>query len=144
MMDLPELIILDVGHGNCAVIRDTEDVIVIDCSHGVTLIETLEYQSIREISHILISHADEDHISGIINLLLNEEIIIHNVHLNPDSLKKTQIWQDLRIALKDARQRFKTEVSTELTITNTGKLNLGSVEIEVLAPTPELMLGRLS
>jgi len=28
MMDLPELIIVDVGHGNCAVLQDTEGVVV--------------------------------------------------------------------------------------------------------------------
>src|SRR5919202_2479810 len=141
MMDLPELIILDVGHGNCAVLRDTDGVVVIDCPHGITLIDTLEHRSITEISHILISHADADHIAGIINLLSDENIRIHNIHLNPDPLKKSEIWQDLRVALKDARKRFGAVVSSELTTTKTGKLNIGQVEIQVLAPTPELILG---
>jgi competence protein ComEC len=141
MMDLPELIILDVGHGNCAVLRDTDGVVVIDCPHGITLIDTLEHRSIKEISHVLISHADADHIAGIINLLSDENIRIHNIHLNPDPLKKSEIWQDLRIALKDARKRFGTVVSSELTTTKTGKLNIGQVEVQVLAPTPELILG---
>ena len=141
MMDLPELIILDVGYGNCAVLRDTDGVVVIDCPHGITLIDTLEHRSIKEISHVLISHADADHIAGIINLLSDENIRIHNIHLNPDPLKKSEIWQDLRIALKDARKRFGTVVSSELTTTKTGKLNIGQVEVQVLAPTPELILG---
>lgn len=34
MMDSPELIILDVGHGNCALIRDANDAMVIDCPPG--------------------------------------------------------------------------------------------------------------
>ena len=113
MMDSPELIILDVGHGNCAVVRDTDGVIVIDCPLGVSLIETLECRSITEILHILISHSDADHIAGIINLLSNEDIKIHNVHINPDSIKKSDIWLDLRIALKDARKRSETKVSSE-------------------------------
>lgn len=141
MMDLPELIILDVGHGNCAIVRDPGGVIVIDCSHGVTLLETLEYLSIKEILHILISHSDADHIAGIINLLSNEDIKIHNVHINPDSIKKSDIWRVLRIALRDAQKRFGTKVSSELTTTKTGSLNIGSVNIEILAPTPELILG---
>lgn len=140
-MDLPEAIFLDVGHGNCAVIKDKDSVMVIDCPYGVTLMETLEQLSIREILHILISHSDEDHISGIINLLLNEDFKIHNVHLNPDSAKRTQVWKDLRIALEDARKRFGTEVSAELTTTKTGKLNIGSVKIEVLAPNPILTMS---
>jgi beta-lactamase superfamily II metal-dependent hydrolase len=141
MMDSPELIILDVGHGNCALIRDVNDVIIIDCPHGGTLAETLEHLSIKEILHILISHSDADHIGGIIDLLSNEDIKIHNVHLNPDAIKKSEIWLDLRVALKDARQRFGTKVSSELTTTKTGSLNIGSVNIEVLAPTPELILS---
>lgn len=141
MMDLPELIILDVGHGNCALIRDANDAMVIDCPPGGTLAETLEHLSIKEILHILISHSDADHIGGIIDLLSNEDIKIHNVHINPDAIKKSAIWLDLRIALKDARQRFGTNISSELTTTKTGSLNIGSVNIEVLAPTPELNLG---
>lgn len=30
-MEFPELIILDVGHGNCALLRDTEGTVLIDC-----------------------------------------------------------------------------------------------------------------
>ncbi len=140
MMSLPELIILDVGHGNCAILRDTNGVIIIDCPQGVTLIETLENLSIKEISHILISHADADHIAGIINLLSNETIKINNVHLNPDLCRETETWNDLLIALKDARLRLGTVVSSELTTTKTGQLNVGQVLVEILAPTPELAL----
>ena len=58
MMDSPELIILDVGHGNCALIRDANNVIVVDCPPGGTLAETIENLAIKEILHILISHSD--------------------------------------------------------------------------------------
>ncbi|HBB31583.1 MAG TPA: MBL fold protein [Cyanobacteria bacterium UBA8803] len=139
-MDSPELIILDVGHGNCALIRDANDLIVIDCPPGGTLAETLEHLSIKEILHILISHSDADHIGGIIDLLSNEDLKVHNVHINPDAIKKSNVWLALRTALKDARQRG-TKVSPELTTTKTGSLTIGAVNIEVLAPTPELILG---
>ncbi|WP_206758975.1 ComEC/Rec2 family competence protein [Anabaena azotica] len=141
MMDSPELIILDVGHGNCALIKDANNVMVIDCPPGGTLAETLEHLSIKEILHILISHSDADHIAGIIDILANEDIKIHNVHINPDAIKKSEVWTDVRIALQDARKRSGTQVSSELTTTKTGSLNIGSVEIEILAPTPELILG---
>lgn len=141
MMDLPELIVVDVGHGNCAVLRDTDGVVVIDCPYGNTLKEILKYREIQEISHILISHADADHIAGIVNLLLDENLKIHNIHLNPDAIKKSEIWQDLRIALKDARKRLGTVVSTELTTTKTGQLNIGQADVQVLGPTPELILS---
>lgn len=141
MTDSPELIILDVGHGNCALIKDTNDVMVIDCPPGGTLAETLEHLSIKEILHILISHSDADHIAGIVDILSNEDIKIHNVHINPDAIKTSEIWTDVRIALQDARKRSGIQVSSELTTTKTGNLNIGSVEIEILAPTPELILS---
>ena len=66
MMDLPELIVLDVGHGNCAVLRDREAVTVIDCPPpATTLVETLEVLDINIIDQILISHADIDHAGGL-------------------------------------------------------------------------------
>ncbi|QLE59518.1 MBL fold metallo-hydrolase [Nostoc sp. TCL26-01] len=140
-MDSPELIILDVGHGNCALIRDVNDVMVIDCPPGGTLAGTLEHLAIKEILHILISHTDADHIAGIIDILSNEDIKVHNVHINPDASKKSDIWTDVRIALQDARKRSGLRFSSELTTTKTGSLNIGSVEIEILAPTPELISG---
>jgi hypothetical protein len=47
MMDLPKLFILDVAHGNCAILQDTEGTVIIDCAHGDTLIETLRQLNIN-------------------------------------------------------------------------------------------------
>ena len=71
MMDLPELIILDVGHGGCSVLRDTDQTVIIDCAPGSTLIDLLEKLNIHEIATILISHADSDHIAGMPAILRN-------------------------------------------------------------------------
>ena len=70
MIDLPELLILDIGHGNCAILRDTLAVTVIDCGYdGVTLIETLERLGINAVDNVIISHADIDHIGGLVPLV---------------------------------------------------------------------------
>ncbi|MBW4576088.1 MAG: MBL fold metallo-hydrolase [Aphanothece sp. CMT-3BRIN-NPC111] len=140
-MDLPELVILDVGHGNCALLKDTNGTVIIDCPSEATLLETLEELSIKEISHVLISHADEDHIAGIVNLLFNEELKIHAVHLNSDLNRDTKIWKDVLSALGDARKRYSMKVSAELTTAMTGEFDVGQVKIEVLAPVPELALS---
>jgi len=73
-MSLPELIIFDVGHGNCALLRDTNGVVLIDCPPGNILMEALKKFAITEISHVLISHADQDHIAGLPQLLLNIKV----------------------------------------------------------------------
>jgi len=141
MTTLPELIILDVGHGGCAILKDTNEVVIIDCAPGSTLIETLEHLKIREISSILISHADYDHIGGLIALLSSEEIKIHNLFLNPNILKETEVWEDLRFVVRDARKRGFIRVHTVLTTEQTGQVDTKQVKIEILAPSPELAMS---
>jgi competence protein ComEC len=103
--------------------------------------KTLRYLNIHEISHILISHADEDHIGGMMDLLTNEDLKVRNVFLNADALRKTLAWRNVRRALADARKRNGTRVHVGLTSVQTGELNVGEVEIEILAPTPELAMS---
>ncbi|SRR6266566_2439412 len=106
MVDIPELIVLDVGHGNCAILRDTEAVTVIDCPPGTILLDTLEQLEISTVDHVLISHADIDHIGGLPTLL--ENVTVRNVYINPDAEKKKRsstgmdvhwLWGDIRVAL---------------------------------------------
>ncbi len=85
MMRLPELIILDVGHGNCAILQDSNAVTVIDCPQRSMLVDTLERLGIETIDHILISHSDLDHAGGLTTLL--DEITVRNVYINPDANK---------------------------------------------------------
>jgi beta-lactamase superfamily II metal-dependent hydrolase len=78
MMGLPELIVVDVGHGSCALLRDIHGTVIIDCGTGSTLVDTLDYLHVRDISSILISHADQDHIGGIIALLSKRELKVQH------------------------------------------------------------------
>lgn len=141
MTNSPELIILDVGHGGCSILRDTDGIMIIDCAPGPTLIEILSFLEIREITTILISHADYDHVAGLITLLSNLEIKIYCIYINADSQKETEIWKDLRYALKDARKRNQLKINVGLTTEQTGKLDIGEVNIEILAPSPELAMS---
>jgi len=138
MTDLPRLIILDVAHGNCAILQDTEGTLVIDCAHGYTLIDTLRHLGISQIDRIIISHADEDHIEGFIKLLLDESVSIKQIYINPDGSKRTDIWIELRLAIADAKKRQNTKrdfLHTEMT----GDLDLGQVNIQILAPSMDLV-----
>jgi len=135
-MDLPNLVVLDVGHGNCAVLSDTKGVTIIDAGPKDTLLEFLEYRKITEISAILISHADEDHIAGVPSVLLAEDITVLEVYINPDSGKRGKHWTAFRSAVKYAKQKKGTRTKTQLTTENS-TLNFGNVDIEVLAPEPE-------
>src|SRR6185436_11845015 len=71
---LAELTILDVGHGNCAVLRDDRGAVIVDTGVGVTLLEFLEQCGITAIDAVLISHSDSDHVAGLIKLLSQPHI----------------------------------------------------------------------
>jgi competence protein ComEC len=137
-METAKLMILDVGHGNCAIVMASEGVVLIDCPPGVELLDTLDQLNITKISHVLISHADQDHIAGLPNLLLKENIQIGKIHLNPDAVKKTKIWEAVRRSLTMARRISNVNVEPQLTTTT--QLNAGQLNIQVLAPVPELAL----
>ncbi len=69
----PCLYVLDVGHGSSAVLCDTEGTIVIDSGTGNSLYLFLKHEQITTIDLLLISHADEDHIGGLIAILASEK-----------------------------------------------------------------------
>jgi len=138
MMRLPELIILDVGHGNCAILQDTNAVTVIDCPPPATLVNTLERLGIDTIDQILISHSDWDHAGGLPTLM--DQIIVRNIYINPDANNNSKSWVDIRTALELAEDRG-TEVHTSLTSGSSKKIKSGQVEIEILAPSVGVALG---
>lgn len=58
--------ILDVGHGNAAVVNTGTGIIVIDAGPRTGLLEFLTETGAPKIDALLISHADADHIAGLI------------------------------------------------------------------------------
>jgi beta-lactamase superfamily II metal-dependent hydrolase len=142
--DWPELTILDVGHANCAVVRDGDRVFVIDVPlRGSELLEALDQQGVTEISAVLISHGDADHVGGVSALLADETLTIHRVYLNPEALRDTKAWTALRLAVRDARTRSEqaVRVHTALTSTTAEELQLPRLKTEILAPSPELAMS---
>lgn len=138
-MVLPKLAILDVGHGNCAVLVDGEEATVIDCAPGSTLLETLRQLQIHEIQNVLISHVDKDHSAGLTGFLLNG--MVRNVYLNPDPRRNSNTWRGLRIALKIASDHFGTKVHDRLSVASPGSLRCGRVIVEILSPSLDMVMS---
>jgi beta-lactamase superfamily II metal-dependent hydrolase len=137
---LAELSILDVGHGNCAVLFDAGGVSVFDAPSGDVLLTTLRQRRVEQISLVVVSHADADHLGGILSLLLNFKV--GAIYINPDASKETKLWYRFRTAVQvQADEGHLSEVHVGLTTSNTGHLSRGEVRVEVLAPTPPLALG---
>ncbi len=137
-MDSPSLHILEVGHGNCSVLVDTDGVVVIDGGPDDHLRKYLRRQRIKVVDTVLISHADADHLAGLIGVLMEQEISVGRVYLNSDSIKRTRVWEDFRHALAIARQRYELEVHVQLTTTLSNTIKHGVLDLEILAPSPEL------
>ena len=137
MSDEANLFVLDVGHGNCAVLIDDE-IVVIDAGPGTTLLEFLEREGIRRVDAVLISHADEDHIKGLVSLLESQTVAINLVHINSDALKGSQTWNSLTFLLDEANKSGKLVFEVGLTTNDTGKFNTRTITIEILAPSPGL------
>ena len=133
-----KLAILDVGHGNCAVLQDSNGVVVIDTGPGNALEMYLREQEIRRVDVVLISHADQDHLGGLIALLASRAVEIGRVQLNTDSSKESKIWDDLIYELNQLDQSKRLDFLPFLTREEKGAFDQGSIEIKVLAPSKYL------
>ena len=96
----PSLSILDVGHGNSAVVADTKGVTVIDAGLGPALSSFLEEEQIATINVVLLSHAHADHIGGLLHLISTKMFQIGLVRLNTDAECGTALWGDLEYELQ--------------------------------------------
>jgi competence protein ComEC len=133
---LARLTVLDVGHGNAAVVAGEVAVAVVDAPLGATLLEYLLESEIREIDALLISHADADHIGGVTSLLLEPTLRIRRIYLNTEALRATARWRNFRTALAVAWGRGEIEIHPELTTTTSQELVWDDFVLDVLSPSP--------
>lgn len=134
-MPCPELVILDVGHGNCAVLKDEKGIVIIDAGAGSALLEFLQEEKIKRIDVVLISHADQDHIEGLVGIIASEVVEIGQVRVNSDASKKSALWDDLLYTLHLAHKDSKIDFDVSLNTRHTGEFNQGKIQIEILAPS---------
>jgi len=134
---MPACYVVDVKHGNSTVVVN-EQVVIIDTGNRSYLLEFLDSKNIRKIDTILLSHADEDHIGGVMALLA-AGIEVKAIYLNPDATKKSAVWDDLIYVLCDFDAEGKLSFMPSLTSDLNGKCDCGDVQIEVLAPSKYLV-----
>jgi len=132
------LAILDVGHGNCAVLIDSKGVAVIDTGAGSTLLEYLSEQKIKRIDVVFLSHADKDHIGGLAQLLASKVVQVSRICLNCDASKGSDIWDDLVYELNKADNAGTLKFETSLVEDDSGRYDQGTVRIRILSPSKYL------
>jgi beta-lactamase superfamily II metal-dependent hydrolase len=135
----PTLSILDVGHGNCAVLFD-DRVIVIDAGPGTTLLEFLEREGIKEVSVVLVSHADEDHVKGLVALVESRAVNIDTIRVNSDAIKESSTWSHLAFLLDEENKAGHIRFEVGLTTNQTDQFNTPSITVEILAPSPGIAM----
>src|SRR3546814_6314692 len=108
--------LLDVGHGNCSIVHYAEMTAVIDCPIGSLLLDTLHDMEITIVSAAFISHADKDHIAGILSLLTSDRVHVQRVYVNPDSQRRTRIWNDFRVAVAVRSEEHTSELQSLMRI----------------------------
>ncbi|CAL9459533.1 hypothetical protein SUDANB1_02603 [Streptomyces sp. enrichment culture] len=133
-----EVIIVDVGHGNCAVIRDGLKSAIVDIPRGKPVIDALVDNKCHQIEHLLLSHPDEDHIGGAARLLADPDVAIANFWCNPSAIQDTATYLDLveQAALREDQR--KTRYRSNLNVGAREDLNFERVGIEVLHPDMRL------
>lgn len=129
---------LSVGQGDCAVVQYGKEAFVIDCgSTGKSNVGTqillpfLKNYGISKVSGVFVSHADADHMNGIVQWLANYEhshvaigmLILPELE---EAVLKEEFAELLELALQEA--------IPVVTIGAGDTLDLGELDIEVLYP----------
>lgn len=133
----PSLLVLDVGHGSCVVLESDEELTLIDTGAGATVLEHLRAIDRTTIDLVLLSHADQDHVGALVNLLADELFSVHKVWLNSDAFKGSALWESLAYELDAQDRTAKTRV--ELGIREGQSFESGPFRVEIMAPRLRLV-----
>ena len=137
----PAVHILDVGHGNTTLVTGDGSTTLIDIAPSVTVLTVLREWTIQQIDEVLISHSDEDHVGGLIQLLMQLDVRLGTVYANTDTLQRSSKWRSVRMALGDARKRGVAKVRPDLSRGVAIGTGHSVFTLEVLSPAGEDALG---
>jgi beta-lactamase superfamily II metal-dependent hydrolase len=132
------IIIADVGHGNSALVCDDKFTVLIDAAPGGIPEALLRDAGLKTVDHVIISHADRDHIGGLPSVL--RQFKVTNVWINGDVGRAGRTWDAVRGAVWLAEQKNGTVVRNAVAHGTDIASPSGRVEVKVLAPTGGGML----
>lgn len=135
-----EVVIVDVGHGNSAIVRDGLTCAIIDAPQKEALFDELYRCGVTSIKHLIISHSDIDHMGGASRLLWDRRFTIGTVWCNSDGLKNTQAWRRFAQQLNIRSRAGDVEVEMTLNTAARTRLCFGRIKVEVLHPDVEMGL----
>lgn len=107
-----QVIMLDVGQGDCFLVRDGRTELLVDGGSsslkdvgGKRILPALKYYGCRELDYILLSHADEDHVNGVTALLKEGEIRCRVLGV-PDCAEHEKDGDGVRLTKKSIQSVF--------------------------------------
>ena len=116
---------VDVGQGDCILISKNNEHVLIDAGNnedGPLLVEYFKELGIKKFKYVIGTHAHEDHIGGIDNVINNFEL---GHYYMPDVITTTKTFEDVLDAVLAKKKAFETP--------NIGdKFKLSDSELEVL------------
>jgi competence protein ComEC len=139
----PSLAILDIGHGNAAVVADTKGVVILDAGLGPGLSSFLEDEKIETIDVVLLSHVHADHIGGLLHLISTRMFRIGLVRVNSGAERETAIWADLEYELEQLGSVGALTYQPSLGRESTEDFDHGVIHVEILGPSAALLSAGL-
>lgn len=140
---MAEITIIDVGHGNAAVLADAGKIVVVDTAGKTHLQRFLDQSELTDIDLVVISHTDADHLAGLINLLSNPKYLVKKLIINPDSIKASMLWEDVRYLIDEQMRGDKLKV--EYGISSCSSYQWCEVtenlSLQVVSPSPAMALS---
>ena len=116
---------VDVGQGDCILIGQNNEYILIDAGNnedGQLLVEYFKELGVKKFKYVIGTHAHEDHIGGIDNIINNFEL---DKFYMPDVITTTKTFEDVLDALLNKQKAFDTPKIGD-------KFKLNDLEFEVL------------
>lgn len=131
----PAVAILDVGHGNSALLMEDGWAALVDARQGGVVDDALMHFGVTVLDEVVISHADADHCDGASTLVLGDPCGVRRLHIRADPYKDTQTWRDLVVALGEADDAGRVDLQIGPTRGASLGRPGGRMEVVVLAPT---------
>ena len=132
------LVVIDVGHGNSTFIRCGRRTVLVDAGPKSHVLEFLDREGVTELSDIFVSHADDDHIRGLLAILSASNITVGAVRLNSDGQKLSAVWDDLIYELDQRSQSGVVDFLPALTAAQSGTFDDDCLAIQILGPSTYL------
>lgn len=138
---MPKLTVVDVGHGNAAVLEDSTGTVIVDTGRGTSLLDFLEKRRLTKVEALLLSHADTDHMGGASTLIASPDFQVGQVFANPDGSKGSRAWKGFIAALALASAEGRIRATVGLHVGTAIRAAGAETPVVVLYPPPAALLG---